>query len=137
VGAVRSFEGGCQAHACGRGEQAGNLAVPLAAEVVHLVEDDELEAVAQLLCAEVRRVVRRDGHVLDSLLAAAEPTDRTGELPVEFGFPLVEEIDCRNHYERRNTQRRHRGEPDDGLAAPCREFQHAPAASGLPGRQRV
>ena len=75
MSAVRSLEGCGQSKAGGGSEEAGDVAVPLAAEVVDLVEDDQPEPVAEFVGPQVRRVVRRDRDRRDALDAAAELAD--------------------------------------------------------------
>jgi len=80
VRVVGALEGGGEPEPGGRREQPRHVTIPLAAEVVDLVEDDELEGVADILGFQVRRVVRRHRDRLLALFAAAEPPDRYVEL---------------------------------------------------------
>ena len=80
VCAVGALERRREPEAGRRGKQASDIAIPLAAEVVDLVEDDEAEPVADLPGAQIRRVVRRDGDCLDSLCPTTQATDRHVEL---------------------------------------------------------
>jgi len=105
--------------------------------VVDLVEDDEPEAVAEVLGAQVRRVVGRDRHVADDLLAAPELADLAVELGGELAAPLHQEVDGRHYDQRRLADRLDCLQSDDRLPRPRGEFQNTASVAGRPGVQRV
>jgi len=100
--------------------------------VVDLVEDHEAELIAHVLGFQVRRVVGGDGDRLPALFAAAEAADGAVELPLQFGLPLVQQVDGGDDDERRRAQRLDGGDADDGLAAAGRQFEVPAVVTGAP-----
>ncbi len=137
VGAVGALERRRESESVRRREQPCDVAVPLAPEVVDLVEHDQAEPVADLGRAPVRGGVRRDRDRTDLLDAAAELADLDVELPVQFRAPLPQEVDGRDDDERPDADPFDRRQREDGLAAARRQFHDAPSAGGGPGLDGV
>ena len=106
-------------------------------QVVDLVDDEELEAVAEVLGADQGGVVRGDGDGLDVRLAAAQTTDVHAKDLGELGDPLVDEVDGGHDHEGRSSHLAHRFQGDVGLAGGGGEDDDAMAASVHPGPHRL
>src|SRR6266566_2287101 len=128
-GRRESQPGGCDRHLEGLVAQA-------TAEVVRLVDHEEVEAVAEPVHVPVGALEGGDGQRGELAGAVAIAADGTCIRALDVMQPLREQDSCRNEAQRARSGACHRCEGQPGFAAPGRQDDDGPALRQLPGPQR-
>ena len=76
------------------------MAVHFAGQVVHLVKDDQTEAIAQAFHMHIGAVVSGYRHILDFVITAAEQADVNRKGFAQQIIPLVHQVDGRSNDKR-------------------------------------
>ncbi len=140
VPAVGSLGGGGEAQGVGREEHLRYHRVLLRRQMMHLVVDDEREAVPVAFGVDVRRVVGRHGERCDLMVATAQKPDRNrrAKRVREYRVPLLQESEGGYHDERAppraldspHSDSRFPGSGGQDHGAP--QLLPAPGGKGLP-----
>ncbi|HET8539757.1 MAG TPA: hypothetical protein VFL83_07780 [Anaeromyxobacter sp.] len=99
---------------------------------MRLIDDQELEPVAEPVHASPAALERRDGDRLDTPFTVAEAPDRTPERGRDLAYPLREEHACRDEGEGRPARASHRRDRKARLAAAGGEDHDAAPARLVP-----
>ncbi|HET8539746.1 MAG TPA: hypothetical protein VFL83_07725 [Anaeromyxobacter sp.] len=125
-----------QPQSLGSGTEIESLVPDTAAEVVYLVDDQQVEPVAEPVHLAPPALERRDRDRLDAALTVAETTNRAAEGGGDLAYPLREK-DARWHQREGGAPRAgHRGDCDARLAGTRRKHDDPTPARGLPGPER-
>src|SRR5438093_1943133 len=128
-GRRESQPGGCDRHLQGLVAQA-------TAEVVRLVDHEEIEAVAEPVHVPVGTLEGGNGQRGELVGAVAVAADGTCIRALDVMQPLREQDSCRNEAQRARSGACHRCEGQPGFAAPSRQDDDCAALRQLPGPQR-
>src|SRR5437867_1393580 len=128
-GRRESQPGGCDRHLQGLVAQA-------TAEVVRLVDHEEIEAVAEPVHVPVGTLEGGNGQRGELVGAVAVAADGTCIRALDVMQPLREQDSCRNEAQRARSGPCHCGEGQPGFAAPSRQDDDCAALRQLPGPQR-
>ncbi len=134
VAAVGAFGRGGQPQAEGGHRRPRRQRIGRSGQVMALVEDQEPEAVAQVLHVQVGRVVRRDGQRLDRVFAPADEADRHAEAGPKHVVPLADQVQRRRQHQRAAAAIVDGQAGDVGLAGAGRAARRRPAP-GPPARR--
>jgi len=104
--------------------------------VVGLVDDQEFEAIAQLVHVPVGALVGGDGQRREPADAVAVASDRAPVHGADLAKPLIEQHARRHEGESAQPGPFHGGQSDAGLAAPGGQGDDATSLPEFPGRQR-
>ncbi len=107
-----------------------------AAEVMRLVDDEQVEPVAEPVHVPVGALERRDGHRRELAHAVAVAADRPAVGLLQLAPPLVEEHPGGHEAEAGEPRPRHRGHRHAGLAAAGGQDDQAAPAGEFPGAER-
>ena len=128
---------GGEAEGVGREEHLRDDRVLRGGQVVHLVVDDEREAVPVSLGVDVGRVVGGHGDGRYLVVAAAEQPDRdrATEGVLQDGVPLLQQREGRNDDERAPPDALHRAYGHGRLPRAGRQDNHAAKSIPAPGAE--
>ena len=107
-----------------------------AAEVVNLVDDEEIEAISELVHVPVRALERGNRQGRPPAHAVAITPDWAPVQGPDFPKPLIEQDSSRDETQRAQPRPVHGSEGQPGLAAPGWESDDAVTAPQFPGGPR-
>src|SRR5712692_8946553 len=124
-----------QPHPVGSSEHLGNLSEALTWKVVHLVENQEAEPVAELSSPYVCGVIGANRHGLDRVLSPAVHPDLDAEFLMHPLPPLLQQVQCRNDYNGRQIHKLDRLHGNDRLSCTGWQDYHSSSSGFVPGAE--